>query len=214
MRAPCVARDAGMTLVELLVVLAVLALLGGLLTAGLHTAAAGWQRLARHNTYREELGAVHSLLHGLLSEAYLAKLDNSSGMVRFDGQPDRVEFLAPLPQRFGARDIVLYTLNFEPDGRLHFTWRLDRPSTGAGDVSSQSTDESIADFLDGSFLYYGQLDGTGELRWSKLWQGQRALPRLIKINFNWWGRRQEWVVAPLVTGAFCVAASSEVACSN
>lgn len=212
MRASSADRDAGMTLVELLVVLAVLSMLGGLLTAGLHTAAAGWHRLSQHNASREELGAVHALVHGLLSEAYPARPDNSSAMLRFDGQPDRAEFLAPLPQRFGARDVVLYALRFDSAGWLHLSWRLDRPAGVEGtDVASRSADERIADIQDGSFSYYGQVDEIGELRWSKSWQRQKKLPRLVKIDFMWRGSRQEWVVAPLVTGASCFV-SSDVAC--
>jgi general secretion pathway protein J len=212
----CASDDAGMTLVELLVVLAVLALLGGLMAAGLHTAASSWEHIALHNADREELGALDSLLRGVLSEIYPAKFNSSSRvLVQFDGQRDHLDFLAPLPQRFGAQDIVLYTLRFAPDGSLHLAWRLDRPSAaGANDPLPAAADESVADCQDGSFSYYGQVDETGAPRWSTSWQRQSKLPRLIKARFTWHGETQELVVAPLVTGAFCSVSSPDAACLN
>jgi type II secretory pathway pseudopilin PulG len=205
-----------MTLVELLVVLAVLALLGGLMAAGLHTAASSWQRVARHNADREELEALHSLLRGVLSEIYPAKFDSSSRVfVQFDGERDHVDFLAPLLQRFGAQDIVPYTLRFARDGSLHLSWRLDRRSiAGTDDLLSPNEDESIADCQGGSFSYYGQIAEAGALRWWTSWQGQNKLPRLVKVRFIWRGHAEELVVAPLVTGAFCSVSSPDAACLN
>jgi type II secretory pathway pseudopilin PulG len=205
-----------MTLVELLVVLAVLALLGGLMAAGLHTAASSWQHITRRNADREELEALHSLLRGVLSEIYPAKFDSSSRvLVQFDGQRDHLDFLAPLPQRFGAQDIVLYTLRFAPDGGMHLAWRLDRQSAvGVDDPVPIATDEGVADCQDGSFSYYGRIDETGASRWSTSWQGQNKLPRLVRARFIWHGESQELVVAPLVTGAFCSVSSPDAACLN
>jgi hypothetical protein len=204
------------TLVELLVVLAVLALLGGLMTAGLQTAASGWQRVTRHNADREELESLNSLLRGVLSQIYPEKFGSSTQVfVQFDGQRDHLDFLAPMLQRFGAQDIVPYSLRFALDGSLHVSWRLDRRSSaGVDDLLAPAADESIADCGDGSFAYYGQLDDAGELRWWTSWQGQKKLPRLIRVRFTWRGNAQELVVAPLVTGAFCSVSSPDAACSN
>jgi general secretion pathway protein J len=216
MTRPCAGDDAGMTLVELLVVLAVLALLGGLMAAGLHTAALSWQHIARHNADREELEALHTLLRGVLSEIYPAKFNSGSRvLVQFDGQRDHLDFLAPLPQRFGAQDIVRYSLRFAPDGSMHLAWGLDRQSAaGVDDLLPTPADEGIADCQDGSFSYYGQIDATGASRWSTSWQGQGKLPRLVRARFIWHGEAQELVVAPLVTAAFCSVASPDAACLN
>jgi type II secretory pathway pseudopilin PulG len=205
-----------MTLVELLVVLAVLALLAGLMAAGLHTAASGWQRITRHNADREELEALTSLLRDVLSEIYPAKFDSSSRVfVQFDGQRDHLDFLAPLLQRFGAQDIVPYTLRFDLDGSLHLSWRLDRRSmAGEDDLLPTTVDEGIADCKDGSFSYYGQIDEAGALRWWTSWQRQNKLPRLVRVRFTWRGHAQELVVAPLVSGAFCSVSSPDATCLN
>src|SRR5258708_9496200 len=149
------ARDAGFTLVELLVVLAVLALLSGLVVTGLHSVAEGWPRLTRHNADNESREATRRMLHHLFSQISPAKLDDSSGtVIQFSGEHDRIDFLAPLAQRFGTDDIVLYTLRFLDDD-LRIAWRLDR-ATAAGEENSNpaAAEESIPDCRDGSFSYY------------------------------------------------------------
>ena len=205
-----------MTLVELLVVLAVLALVTGLMVAGLHTAASGWQHVTRHNADREQLESVNTLLRGMLSQIYPAKFESSSGKtVEFDGQNNHLDFLTPLPQRFGAQDIVPYSLRFSPDGSLHLSWQLDRRSAaGTAGFLPPSIDESIAGFQDGAFSYFGQINDSDPLRWWNSWQGQKKLPRLVKVRFTWQGETHELVVAPLANGTYCSASSIDAACLN
>jgi general secretion pathway protein J len=207
-------RDRGLTLVELLVVLAVLALLSGLMASSLRSAASSWRHIARHNADRERRDAVTFLLRGLISEIAPTKFGNSSKLlVQFDGQRDHVDFLAPLSRRFRAQDIVLYRLRFTNDSKLRLSWQLDRQgSAAADDIVPSVADEVVADYSDGSFSYYGQLDEAGTPQWWPSWQGQANLPLLIKVNFTWQGIAQEFVAAPLVTGAFCATAEPDGAC--
>lgn len=213
---PCSARDAGLTLVELLVVLAVLALLSGLLVTGLHTAAKGWPRLTRNNAENEERQAVRRMLHHLLSHIYPAKLNKgSAGIVQFDGARDRLDFLAPLAQRFGTDDIALYTLRFLNDGGLRIVWRLDRQAaSGEENFIPPAVEESVPECLDGAFSYYGRAEEGGEARWWSRWERRKTLPLLVRVSFVWHGRPEEFVAAPLITAAPCPASVQNAACQE
>src|SRR5262249_30390451 len=101
----CSAREAGLTLVELLVVLAVLGLISGLLITGLHSAAMGWPRVVRGNADNEERQATRRMLNQVFAQIYPARLDKAAGgFVQFTGERDRADFLAPLARRFGTDD--------------------------------------------------------------------------------------------------------------
>jgi prepilin-type N-terminal cleavage/methylation domain-containing protein len=209
-------RDAGLTLVELLVVLAVLGLLAGLMATGLHIAAAEWQRVASHNSDREGLDAARASLRVLLSQIYPARFEQSGRTImRFEGGEDGMSFLAPLAQRFGAQDIAVYRLQFTGDGTLSISWRLDRPDTaGQDDIAPPFVTEGIAGWSDGSFAYYGKSDTSDNAQWWSSWRAQSALPTLIRVHFTWRGKVQEMLVAPLITGAVCAASTGDTACLN
>jgi prepilin-type N-terminal cleavage/methylation domain-containing protein len=213
---PDFSREAGFTLVELLVVLAVLALLSGLVLAGLQTAASGWQRVARSNADNDERQATRNMLRGLLSQINPEKRDKTSGStVRFAGNRDRLTFLAPLGQRFGAQDIVLYTLRFAENGGLRIGWRLDRDAVaGEENLDSAEVEEDVVDCVDGSFSYYGQTEDGGETRWWSNWEARAALPLLIRINYAWHLRREDIVAAPLITAGLCTASTPGATCSQ
>ena len=229
---PDAGQDAGLTLVELLVVLAVLGLLSVLATAGLHAAAQGWQSIVRHNVEREELQATSQQLCRLLTQIYPAKVRNNNSpaataatmtsataatdmttaaaamtsakagaTVRFYGDARRMVFLAPLAPRFGASDMVLYTLRFADDGTLRISWRLDRPQAGSVESPARAEDV-IAGIANGTFDYYGQREEGGETGWWTTWTEQQRLPRLIRVRFTAHGAVEEQVIAPIITAEF------------
>ena len=209
-------KDAGFTLVELLVVLAILGLLGGLLAAGLRSASEGWQRIVRHNDESEELLAINSMLRQLLSQVYPQRVGASSrSFMRFNGYRDRLEFLAPLAQRFGTADIVWHTIRFPGDGTLRVAWRLDRRQEfGQENFLPEPAEELLRGFPEGSLSYFGPASDGGENRWWDTWQERRRLPLLLRIRFIWSGEPQELIVTPLLTGGSCSVNGVDVTCSD
>jgi prepilin-type N-terminal cleavage/methylation domain-containing protein len=207
--------DAGLTLVELLVVLALLGLLGGLAAAGLHAASGSWRRMVLYNSENEELLATDRVIRELLSQIVPEKQDSwSRGAVRFEGAADRIQFLAPLAQRFGAADIALYTVTLPGDGTLRIKWRLDRETpSGRKSVAPAPSEEVLEGIEYGTFSYFGPTDD-GQTLWRDRWQGQQRLPQLMRMRFVWRGRSEELIVAPLLTAATCSVADSDVPCSN
>jgi general secretion pathway protein J len=208
-------REAGLTLVELLVVLALLGLLGGLAAAGLRAASGSWQQVVRYDADSEELLAVNRMIRQIFSQIVPQRVDRlSQGAVRFRGASDRAEFLAPLDQRFGAEDIVLYTMSFPGDGTLRMAWQLDRESpSGRKSFAGAPTGEVVEGISEGAFSYFGQAEDD-EARWRDSWQGQQTLPQLVRMRFIWRGRSEELIAAPLLTTGPCSIADSDLPCPN
>jgi general secretion pathway protein J len=209
-------RDAGLTLVELLVVLALLGLLGGLAVAGLSSASGSWQRILRRDSDNEELLALDRMLRQLLSEIVPQQIGGYvNGTVRFSGVSDRIEFLAPLAQRFGAEDIVVYTLSAPGDGTLRMSWQLDRDSrSGRKSFAPPVAEEIFAELSEATFSYFGASADNGEARWQDSWQNRTGLPLLLRVRFVWSGRSEDLVVAPLRTAGPCSIPDSDQPCSN
>jgi prepilin-type N-terminal cleavage/methylation domain-containing protein len=208
-------RDAGLTLIELLVVLALLGLLGGLAAAGLRAASGSWQRVVLYNSDNEELLATERLIREHFSQILPEKRGNwSKGAVRFGGTADRIQFLVPLAQRFGAADIVLYTLSFPGDGTLRVAWQLDRDTpSGRKSFAPAPSEEVFEGISQGEFSYFGLTDD-GQALWRDSWQDQQRLPQMMRMRFVWRGQPEELIVAPLLTTGPCSVADSDLPCSN
>lgn len=191
--------DAGLTLVELLVVLAVLGLLGALAGASLRSATSGWRILTAHDARQAGQREGERWLRRLLSEIVPRPVSPSDPTVRFSGQSDRIAFLAPLSDRHGSRDIVRYAVSLS-DRRVTVSWQLDR------DVVEHAPPAVLDGSLDGlqdpRLSYFGPAEGGGtEGAWWPSWNRRDRLPTLIRLRFALQDGPRELVVAPLLTTA-------------
>lgn len=202
--------DAGFTLVELLVVLALLGLLSAPLFGGLHTMSKGWRQVSERDTADLQIGGARALLRRLLSQCAPELTGGAQHpSVRFSGRSNQVAFLAPLLQRFGAEDIVSYVLGFGGDGKVSLAWHLDHPGdAGAAGAAA----EVLAEVSEGAFAFYGADTDGGEPRWWPGWMERRTLPQLIRVRFRWRGRAQEVLIAPELTATRCAPGTAETAC--
>jgi hypothetical protein len=155
------------------------------------------------------------MLTNLLAQIYPARLDKAAaGFVQFAGERDRMDFLAPLAQRFGTDDIVWYTLRFRGDG-LRVAWRLDRRAeAGEENFIALAAEDLIPDWREGAFAYYGPAEAGGEAQWWTSWKERRALPLLVRLHFVWHGRSEGLVAAPLITAGACSATVANGLCQE
>jgi general secretion pathway protein J len=207
--------ESGLTLIELLVVLALMALLGGLSAAALRSASSAWQRIILYDSDTEELLTVDRVTRNLLSQIVPQKLDSwSQGTIRFGGTAYQMQFLGSLPERFGAEDVVSYSIGFAGDGTLRLAWHLDRDTpSGRQSFAPDTREEVIANVSEGVFSYFGTT-GDAVAHWQEDWKNQTRLPQLIRIRFAWHGRQEELVVVPLVTTGPCLRSDSDQPCLN
>ena len=208
-------RDAGFTLVELLIGLALLGVLSLLMLSGFEVTAGAWHRVDARGMAGRDRQAAENVLRDRLSQAYPAVMADAAGAnsVDFAGSPDRIEFLAPLPERFGARVFVRYTLFIE-GGSLRLAWTM---AGRAGESEPPASAAVLDDLSAFAIAYFGVDDPANPPHWQDRWQGRKGLPSLIRFHLDQGaGATAAWpdlMVAPLISAdARCVFDPSDGAC--
>jgi general secretion pathway protein J len=164
-------RDAGFTLVELMVALALSALVSLVLLQGIRLAAAGLDRQTRASERLDARQSLDDLLRRTLGSA--AAIPRSVGG-DFTGSPNGVEFVAAADD--GGPGLYRVHLVFER-GRLILRRELAVPQ---GDP--RATASVVASDLRGFHLaYFGAdtLDAT--LAWHDSWQQLSTLPQMVRV---------------------------------
>jgi general secretion pathway protein J len=189
-------RQAGFTLLEVLIAVVVLGILVAGLSQGVRLGIAAWTRQAALVGETADLDAVDRVVRSLLANA-------TSGAIRgrndFAGASDSLTFdgLLPLAVSVGSRQAKI-TLALDERHRLMLRWQtmLLDPNTG-----QPTTDEvPIIDHLDGIAFAYWR--GSGEAPgWQNQWSATTP-PPLIRVHLVFGEHdRRHWpdiVVGPLV----------------
>lgn len=131
-----VGAGGGFTLVELLIAMALIALITLLLFSGLSLGSRAWEGVEEVAERNAEQRIARTLLARLLPQARPigVRLEDGEHFL-FAGEPERVEFVAPLLQRVGVPGLYLLRLSLaeRSEGRaLMLTWWLVHPEVLAG----------------------------------------------------------------------------------
>ncbi|MEQ9640278.1 MAG: prepilin-type N-terminal cleavage/methylation domain-containing protein [Alphaproteobacteria bacterium] len=165
----------GFTLLELLVGLALMALLAGLLFGSLRLGAGTLARVDATAEALEDRRVVASFLRGRLAQAEpLNDATDTGHSVAFTGAPDRLELVTEMPPAAGGgRHRVV--LDNAPGG-LRLAWR---PLPGDGAAHQRLLDVGPA-----RFAYYGRHAGEADPSWHDTWTGELALPELVRLTLS------------------------------
>jgi general secretion pathway protein J len=181
--------EAGFTLLETLVALAVLGMLVAALTQGMRTGVALWQTQSRQLAQRDDVEAAERTIRGLV-----ARLDPGGPSGRdpvFAGAANTMTFKTTLPQ---AADLlqtpeVEVTLAVDAKHQALLFWRphYSRPLVPSAAPSSLPLLRDVDRF---EFSYWDPAAG-----WQPEWAGAR-LPKLIRIRVVF--TKQSGRVAPAI----------------
>lgn len=197
-------RQAGFTLLEMLVVVIVLGMLMVGLTQGVRAGLALWGAQQRRVGDTAELDAAARVLRGLLTGITVPPATGFSAAPgaseAFKGEADRLSFVGDLPTGLGVTrraDISLVLRNTE----LVLSWTPHRHDIPLGPPPTPRDTELIGGVVHLDLAYWGSLSPDQAPTWLTRWDGTTP-PALVRIRLGFAkGDRRRWpdlVAAPVL----------------
>jgi prepilin-type N-terminal cleavage/methylation domain-containing protein len=172
--------EAGFTLVELLVALALLAVTASLLVAAIGSARQALDVVDRRVT-RASVPAVQSVLRRLLIEARSApdRIHRDDPSRAFVGDPDGLSFVSSFVPQGQYGGLWRYGIALDA-GALVLTQQLVRPRSSTADAQIRTVVITGIDAL--RLRYFGVEDQDGAPQWQDGWHAPHRLPRLVTVD--------------------------------
>jgi general secretion pathway protein J len=181
--------DAGFTLLELLLSLALLALLMGSLLSGMQLAQKAFET-SRSNQAVGDLEASATALSDMLSHAYPMMIaDQKKGQTLFfTGRPDGCTFVSLSEGQTQAGGFFAAEIGLAPNG-ASADLAVWTQSFRAADIAqlargSMQKTEAVRDVSFLQLRYFGVLEENKPPRWSDNWLDAAHLPKLIALRFT------------------------------
>jgi general secretion pathway protein J len=181
------AGEAGFSLVELLVSLALLSLLAAILASGVGLGQRVWLRSEDMAQASRVMFDAQSALSRLLQDLQPLHVDaQTSRTIEFRGTADELEGIVPLPPHIGLGG--LYRLHlFRNRSERHLDLTFQAYEQGTLPASRTGNDEAglttLASDIDSLELrYFAKATSEEAGSWRSDWQGQEELPALISIR--------------------------------
>lgn len=173
----------GFTLLELLVGIALFAMLSTLVLGGIRLGIRSWDAVAERSADSEQIRIVHQLLRRQLTGS-LALAASSSGrwLLQFEGDSKSLRFVTEFPTYVaggGAQMVILAAENNGGTKRLLLRWW---PLHAADGAAPQDEAVLLPDLSNVEIGYFGAVDQNALPQWRDHWSGMRHPPQLIKIR--------------------------------
>jgi prepilin-type N-terminal cleavage/methylation domain-containing protein len=168
-------RDAGFTLLEMAVAMALSGLVATILLHGVRIAALGVERQSRQSERLDERQSLDDILRRTLGAA--AAFSRTAGG-EFVGKPDAVEFLGVAEDSGpGLYRFDLAVDHSRPDRALILKRRLAAPS-GAPRAAASILASNVRDFR---LAYFGADGASADPAWHDHWTELNILPQMVRV---------------------------------
>ena len=195
--------DRGFTLIEMVVALAIVALIAVVLFEGLRFGQRAHQRIVSRGGESWQAFASQRLIRSLLESSYPREpaATESTPVFGLEGDREKLSLLASAPLATGGVGLQRYEIESRSDGKGRFDlvarWRADPAS------DSQPAEEILIDHVSAVQWNYLPNERDSEPAWIETWRGHQELPRLVRLRITFapddprtW---PDLVVAPRIT---------------
>jgi len=178
--------QAGFTLIEVLIGIAVLAMLGTLIANGIRIGGRAWNNAERQSASSDDMVQVQNLFQRTIVRARpaYASTDPHDLTIAFTGQADSLSLMAPQPgtQYGGAWVQQRFYVGRSGGSRALFaSLQLDMASLADNRARPANPDVLIDHVAAVRFAYFGSA-GPGQVpAWQDTWIGRDRLPDLVRI---------------------------------
>jgi general secretion pathway protein J len=213
--------DAGFTLVEILVAVALTGLLSSLIFGGIGFGARAWTKVERRTIEGADISVVQGVLRRTIAAAFpsFASSDPTDGSIAFDGDGVSLTLVAPLPAAIEAGVLARERFFVAQNGgapALFMGWHLDLPSSDEGTPPAEETVLLLDHVRRVRFDYFGPPDDMQYPIWQEAWTGRLSLPQMVRVRIERDDSRlppwPELVSQPRATTPACVYDPVDAGC--
>jgi general secretion pathway protein J len=198
--------EAGFTLVELLVGIALLSFVSLALFSALRFGITAWTRGNARAEQTEQVATAQNLLRRLITDAYplFLSADPKRKRIAFEGAPNSLGLLAPTPIALASGGQSQFVVSVSrQDRRIDLV--LDaQAELAVREASPQSTRKALLrDLHSAEFSYFGRARGDKVEQWYTTWANEVGMPALVRLDIRFSeGDTRHWpefIVAPRIT---------------
>jgi len=201
----CEATSRGFTLIEVVLALAIFALMGAILYGAFSLSQSAVEKSEANSTRNQKQRAIADLLGNYIRSTFPYKESAQDPAVFFTGENDGVTFVSAYSQAMGGRGMAKIHLSKEEEGDRRVALKVEEtaPVRISAEAVAAGLSHSLmfqADMREVRFTY---LDPQAEdEKWEDRWDGaeRRVLPRAVGISFlNPSGEEVRWVFPVMMT---------------
>ena len=195
-------REAGFTLLELIVAITLMGLVLVVLYSGLRLGLNSWDGGEQRAEETHRLRLAQEFLRRQLAQSITVYQinDRQEQSVVFAGRPDEIEFVAPMLAQLGQGGLYRVRIGVA-DGRLWIRWRPYLPTDPeAGEERETVLLEGVSDV---EWAYFGpeqDNDLESPPHWRSDWASTQRRPQLVRLNLHLNGQPWPDLVAALAEG--------------
>lgn len=205
-------NQAGYSLIELVIVLALLGLISVAIAGSLRFGSRVWERTEQEIAATETARGGHALLGTLVGHLYPRAAAEGSDAA-FDGSAERMTFLTGASSAYGAGGIARVTLSVKKERGIAALMLSHQAEEGA----SAAQEEMLLDGAERIGFAYAEINN-GVVAWTDSWAGKTRFPALIRVRAVFpkgAGRWPDLVVRPRIDRApNCIFDPVSFGCRN